>query len=105
LETATCQIEFEEDTSMVLEKVQATTRLIPREIDVRLEYGISWLTWRGVMAHMGNIEVPAELVNVVNCLCAESNSTTGTQDWIWQMCGYTTLKALFPTTLYYSCSL
>jgi hypothetical protein len=33
-------LEFEEDFFGVLEKVQATTSLIPRELDVRAEYGI-----------------------------------------------------------------
>jgi hypothetical protein len=97
-------LEFEEDFFVVLEKVQATTSLIPREIDVRAEYGISRSTWRGVMAHARNMEVPAELVNAVNRWRAESKSATGNPR-LDMADVYTTLKALLPTILRYSWSL
>jgi hypothetical protein len=33
-------LEFEEDFFVVLENIQASLELIPREMDVRVEYGI-----------------------------------------------------------------
>jgi hypothetical protein len=89
---------------VVLEKVQATTSLIPREIDVRAEYGVSRSTRRGVTAHARNMEVPAELVNAVNRWRAESNSATGNPR-LDMADVYTTLKALLPTILSYARSL
>jgi hypothetical protein len=59
-------LEFEDDFYLVLEKVQGTTNLISKDIDVRAEYGISRSTRRGVTAHARNMEVPTELVNAVN---------------------------------------
>jgi hypothetical protein len=97
-------LEFEEDFFVVLEQVQATTSLIPREINVRAEYGISRSTWRGVTAHARNMEVPAELVNAVNRWRAESNSATGNPR-LDMADVYTTLKALLLTIIRYSRSL
>jgi hypothetical protein len=97
-------LEFEEDFFVVLEKVQATTSLIPREIDIRAEYGISRSTRQGVTAHAQNMEVPAELVNAVNRWWAESNSATGNPR-LDMADVYTTLKALLPTIICYSRSL
>jgi hypothetical protein len=97
-------VEFEEDFFVILEKVQATTTLIERYLDVRAEYGISRSLRRGVTAHARNMGVPRELVDSVNRWRKEANSATGnpTMDMADV---YTTLKALLPTILRYSRSL
>jgi hypothetical protein len=50
-------LEFEDDFFMIHEKVQDTTILVSKDMDVRAEYGISRSTWRGVTAaHARNME-------------------------------------------------
>ena len=94
-------LEFEEDFLKILERIQATTDLIPNDMDVRDAFGISRSTRRGVTAHARNMDVKTELINAINRWRKESNSST--ENPTMDMADvYTTLEALIPTVLRYS---
>ena len=94
-------LEFEEDFLKILERIQATTDLIPNDMDVRDAFGISRSTRRGVTAHARNMDVKTELIYAINRWRKESNSST--ENPTMDMADvYTTLEALIPTVLRYS---
>ena len=70
-------MEFEHDFFTLLERVQTSTNLINKEMDVRESYGIIRSLRRGFTCHAKNMEVPEEWINAMNRWRTESNSRTG----------------------------
>eukprot|EP00978_Attheya_sp_CCMP212_P030031 scaffold108978_cov37-Attheya_sp.AAC.1 len=92
--------EFENDFMTVLEKVQATTRFIGAEVDVRNDYGILRTLRRGVTSHARNMGVGDALLKIFNRWRTEMNSNgIATLDMIDT---YSKLSTLVPTLLKFS---
>jgi hypothetical protein len=92
--------EFENDFMTVLEKVQATTRFIGSEVDVRDDYGILRTLRRGVTSHARNMGVGDALLKIFNRWRTEMNSNgIATLDMIDT---YSKLSTLVPTLLKFS---
>jgi hypothetical protein len=70
-------MEFENDFFTILEKVQATTDLIPNDFVIRDECGIARTLRRSVTAHARNMGVSIDLIKAVNCWRQEANWSTG----------------------------
>ena len=69
--------EFKDDFFNVLEKVQATSDLIPDEVVIRDECGIGRTIRRSLTAHARNMDVPTELLKAINRWRTEASSSTG----------------------------
>jgi hypothetical protein len=68
--------EFEDDFFTVLEKVQATTELLPDDMEIRDECGIAWTLRCSVTAHARNMEISIELIKAINWWRTKANSAT-----------------------------
>ena len=91
---------FENDFMTVLEKVQATTRFIGSEVDVRDDYGILRTLRRGVTSHARNMGVGDALLKIFNRWRTEMNSNgIATLDMIDT---YSKLSTLVQTLLKFS---
>jgi hypothetical protein len=69
--------EYANDFFTVLEKVQATTDLIPADLVIRDEYGISRTIRCSFTAHACNMDISPDLINAVNRWMKEASSDTG----------------------------
>jgi hypothetical protein len=96
--------EFANDFFTVLEKVQATTDLIPADLVIRDECGISRTIRQSLTAHARNMGIPPELINAVNRWRKEASSDTGSPR-LNLADVYTSLESILPTTLRYSLGL
>jgi hypothetical protein len=96
--------EFEDDFFIVLEKVQATTELIPMDLVLRDECGIGRTLQRSVTAHARNMEISIELIKAINRWRVEHASQTGAPRLDLPDV-YTSLMSILPTTLRYSLGL
>jgi hypothetical protein len=90
--------EFEDDFFTMLEKVQATTNWIEDDVVIWASYGLGRSERRGVTAHARNMEVPVDLLNVVNRWRTEATSATG-NPCLDMMDVYTMLEVLIPMVL------
>jgi hypothetical protein len=97
-------MEFENDFFTILEKVQATTDLIPDDFVIRDECGIARTIRRSVTAHARNMGVSIDLIKAVNRWRQEANSSTGNPR-LDMPDVYSALASILPTTLRYSLSL
>jgi hypothetical protein len=97
-------MEFENDFFTILEKVQATTELIPDDFVIRDECGIARTLRRSVTAHARNMGVSIDLIKAVNRWRQEANSSTGNPR-LDMPDVYSALASILPTTLRYSLSL
>jgi hypothetical protein len=96
--------EFEDDFFTVLEKVQATTDLLPDDLVIRDECGISRTLRRTLTAHARNMQVDPDLLKAINRWRIEANSATGAPR-LDMPDVYASLKALLPTHLRFSLAL
>jgi hypothetical protein len=96
--------EFEDNFFTVLEKVQATTELMPRDMEIRDECGIARSLRRSVMAHARNMDIPIELIKAINRWRSEASSETNAPR-LDMPDVYTTLASIIPTTLRFSLGL
>jgi hypothetical protein len=94
-------IEFEEDFYRVLERVQDTTDLIPQEVCVRDEFGLSRSLRRGVTAHSKNMRIDKELRDAINRWGKEANTKLGVAR-LDMGDTYTTLESIMPLILEFS---
>jgi hypothetical protein len=69
--------EFEHDFYTVLGRVQATTNLIDKEMDVTEDFGLPRSLRRGLTAHARNMGVSAEWIKAMNRWRSELGSQTG----------------------------
>jgi hypothetical protein len=69
--------EFEHDFFMLLERVQSSTDLIDKDLDVRDAFGILRSLRRGWTSHAKNMGLPEDWINAMNRLRTEANSQTG----------------------------
>jgi hypothetical protein len=97
-------MEFENDSFTILEKVQATTDLIPDDFVIRDECGIARTIRCSVTAHARNMGVSIDLIKAVNRWPQEANSSTGNPH-LDMPDVYSALASILPTTLQYSLSL
>ena len=94
-------MDFAEEFYEILEAVQAETKLIPEDTDVRDAFGIWRSLRKGVTAHAINMEVREKLIRLINRWRDERNAEGKRQPRdILQV--YAILKALIPTTVKYS---
>ena len=94
-------MEFQDDFFRYIERVQANTELIQDEVDVREDYGIMRTLRRGVTEHARNMDVPKELVDVINRWRTEMNSSRDGQG-AQLIDTYTRLDSIWPTVLKFS---
>ena len=97
-------MEFENDFFELLERVQATTDLIPQSVDVRDEFGIGQSGRRGVTAHARNLRIGDDLLKAINRWGKEANTLVGVPR-LDMPDTYTTLRAILPLVLEFSRSL
>jgi hypothetical protein len=96
--------EYANDFFTVLEKVQATTDLIPADLVIRDECGSLRIICCSLMAHARNMDISPDLINAVNRWKKEALSDTGSPR-LDLADVYTSLKSILPTTLRYSLGL
>jgi hypothetical protein len=68
--------EFEDDFYRMIERIQDTTELIPPEVDMRNEYGLSRMARRIVTAHARNMRLPKDLMDSYHQWGKEMNAQT-----------------------------
>lgn len=95
-------VEFQDDFLSVLEFIQATTDLIPQELDVREEAGILRSLRRALTDHSRNIQVPTHLLKAFNRWHKERKGDKVEHDMVDR---YSTLGNLKPLFLEFSLSL
>jgi hypothetical protein len=100
----TRMMEFEDDFFRVLERVQATTDFVPKDICVRDEFGISRSIRRSVTAHARNLQVDRELLEAIARWGKEANTRIGVPR-LDMVDTYSTLDAIAPLVLEFSRSL
>ena len=93
--------EFEDDFYRMIERIQDTTDLIPPEVDVRNDYGLSRTTRRSATAHARNMRLPKDLMDAIHRWGREMNATTGVPRLDMQDT-YTTLDSICPLMLEFS---
>jgi hypothetical protein len=94
-------MEYEDDFFRVLEGVQETTTLIPDEVCVRDEYGISRSLRRGATAHSKNMRVDKEIRDAIHRWGKEANTRLGVAR-LDMGDTYTTLDSIMPLILEFS---
>ena len=94
--------EWEDDFFTVLERIQATTKLIDKELDLCDEAGIGRTIRRGMTDHCINMDIDTELVKAVN---RWRNETGAGKVGYTIIDRYSTLESLRPTFLRYSAQL
>ena len=87
-----------------LEKVQATTDLMPADLVIQDECGILRTIRRSLTAHARNMNISSDLVNAINRWRKEASSNTGNPR-LDMADVYTSLESILPTTLRYSLGL
>ena len=91
-------MEFEHDFYTLIERVQSSTNLIDKDMDVRDAFGILRSCRRGFTCHAKNMRLPEELLKAMNRWRAEANSQTGAPR-LDLPDTYSTLEALKPLFL------
>jgi hypothetical protein len=69
--------EFEHDFFTLIERVQSSTSLIDKDVDVRDAFGILRSLRRGWTSHAKNMGLPEDWINAMNRWRTEANSQTG----------------------------
>jgi hypothetical protein len=95
--------EFENDFFTLLERVQAQTTLIAKDMDVRDAYGIMRSLRQGLTSHAKNMGIPEEDLKGFNCWRSEIKS--GGAGRLDMPALYAALKSLTPALLQFTRSL
>jgi hypothetical protein len=69
--------EFEHDFFTLIKRVQSSTALLDKDMDVRDSFGILRSLRRGFTSHAKNMRLPEEWINVMNRWRTEATSQTG----------------------------
>ena len=97
--------EFENDFFLLLERVQAQTTHIDKEMDVRDAYGIMRSLRRGLTSHSKNMGIPEEDLKAFNRWRSEIKSGHGGAGRLDMPDLYAALKSLTPALLRFTRSL
>ena len=91
--------EFENDFFVLIERVQAQTLHIDKEMDVRDAYGIMRSSRRGLTSHSKNMGIPEEDLKAFNRWRSEIKTGNGGAGRLDMPDLYATLKSLTPALL------